>query len=199
MASNATRLTTVTESAASQNASNKDLPWFALRVKSNCEKITSLALQGRGYDEFLPTYRRIQLSPNRLKTKAVELPLFPGYVFARFHQQNRLPVLMLPGVLYVVSIGKEPAPLDDSRRAGRSGERSALGRSGECFEYQGQVPAGGVLDSAAALRGGRGLSRLGEAISWQRILTRLPRLPVIKLLLAPNSSEGSEESCQSLG
>ncbi len=117
MASNATMLTTVTESAASQNASNKDLPWFALRVKSNCEKITSLALQGRGYDEFLPTYRRIQLSPNRLKTKAVELPLFPGYVFARFHQQNRLPVLMLPGVLYVVSIGKEPAPLDEGEIA----------------------------------------------------------------------------------
>jgi transcriptional antiterminator NusG len=117
MASNATRLSTVTESAALRNARNKDLPWFALRVKSNCEKITSLALQGRGYDEFLPTYRRVQLSPNRLKTKAVELPLFPGYVFARFHQQNRLPVLMLPGVLYVVSIGKEPAPLDEAEIA----------------------------------------------------------------------------------
>jgi transcriptional antiterminator NusG len=117
MASNSTRLIPIADSTMSLEIGKERLPWFALRVKSNCEKITSIALKGRAYEEFLPTYRRIQLSSNRLKTKTVELPLFPGYVFARFHPHDRLPILTLPGVLHVVGIGKEPAPLDDDEIA----------------------------------------------------------------------------------
>jgi transcription antitermination factor NusG len=38
--------------------------------------------------------------------------MFPGYVFARFDQKYRLPILMLPGVVHVVGAGKEPVPID---------------------------------------------------------------------------------------
>ena len=32
-------------------------PWFALRVKPNYEKPVSVALRGKGFEEFLPLFR----------------------------------------------------------------------------------------------------------------------------------------------
>ncbi len=59
--------------------------------------------------------RRSRRSSGRLKT--VESPLFPGYVFCRFEKDKRLPILMLPSVLHVVGIGKEPVPVDSAEIA----------------------------------------------------------------------------------
>jgi transcriptional antiterminator NusG len=89
--------------------------WFALRVKSNREKITARALRSQGYEEFLPLCRRSRQSLGHIKT--VELPLFPGYVFSRFDKDDRLPILMLPGVLHVVGIGKELVAVDSAEIA----------------------------------------------------------------------------------
>jgi hypothetical protein len=33
------------------------LQWFALRVKSNCERIVATAVRNQGFEEFLPLYR----------------------------------------------------------------------------------------------------------------------------------------------
>jgi transcription antitermination factor NusG len=101
--------------------------WFALRVKSRCEKIVSIVLRQKGFDEFLPTYRSRRRWSDRLKT--VELPLFPGYVFCRIDPQYRLPLLVTPGVLYFVGIGKIPLPIANDeiaaiQRAVRSGLRT---------------------------------------------------------------------------
>lgn len=84
--------------------------WFALRVKSNFERTTALHLRERGYEEFLPTYTARSRWSDRIK--AVEKPLFPGYVFCNFNPSLRLPVLTTPGVLHIVGIGKEPVPVD---------------------------------------------------------------------------------------
>jgi transcription antitermination factor NusG len=95
--------------------SDQDQAWFALRVKSNREKITATALRGQGYEEFVPMYRRSRRYSGR--TRIIELPLFPGYVFCRFAKHNRRPILMHPGVLHVVGIGKEPMPVDSNEIA----------------------------------------------------------------------------------
>ena len=89
--------------------------WFAVRVKSNREKVTANALRSQGYQEFLPLYRYPPTSAGR--GPSVDRPLFPGYVFARFDKQKRLPVLMLPGVVHVVGIGREPIPVDAAELA----------------------------------------------------------------------------------
>lgn len=34
-----------------------EFPWFAIRVKSRCEKQVSDQLRYKGYEEFLPMYR----------------------------------------------------------------------------------------------------------------------------------------------
>ena len=84
--------------------------WFALRVRSNCEKVVAASLKGRGYEEFLPLYRK--LSRRAGPAKEIELPLFPGYVFGAFDVNRRLPVLTIPGVLHVVGVGRVPEPID---------------------------------------------------------------------------------------
>jgi transcription antitermination factor NusG len=96
-------------------AIGEEHPWFAVRVKSNREKVTAMALRGYGYEELVPMYRPQHRPTGR--TKAVELPLFPGYVFCRFNIRKRLPILMLPGVLHIVGNGKEPVPLDSAEVA----------------------------------------------------------------------------------
>jgi transcription antitermination factor NusG len=86
------------------------LPWFALRIKSNFEKTSSQILQQKGYEAFLPTYRIRNRWSDRMKT--IDRPLFPGYLFCRFDQQERLPILVTPGVVGVVGLGKTPIPVD---------------------------------------------------------------------------------------
>lgn len=89
--------------------------WFALRVKSRHEKAVALAARGKGFEEFLPLYRWRQTWSDR--SKWVEMPLFPGYVFCRLDPARRLPLLTIPGVLSFVSFGKAPVPIDDAEIA----------------------------------------------------------------------------------
>lgn len=89
--------------------------WFALRVKSNCEKIVANGVRQKGIEEFLPLYKLRQRWSDR--SKWVELPLFPGYVFCRIDPRFRLPVLTIPGALQFIGIGKVPVAVEDSEIA----------------------------------------------------------------------------------
>jgi transcription antitermination factor NusG len=87
------------------------LPWFALRVRPNFEKTVAMALRNKGYEEFLPLYHARRRWSDRYRT--LELPLFSGYLFCRIDLRHRLPVLMTPGLLGIVSSGKVPLPVGD--------------------------------------------------------------------------------------
>jgi len=86
--------------------------WYALHVKTRFEKVVARNLRGKGYEEFLPSYKRANRWSDRIKE--IELPLFPGYVFCRFNLLDRLPILTIPGVNAVVSIGKKLIPIEES-------------------------------------------------------------------------------------
>jgi transcription antitermination factor NusG len=92
------------------------LPWFAVRVKSNYEKPVSAMLRGKGFDEFLPTYRARRQWSDRIKV--LDLPLFPGYLFCRIDLSKRLPLLTTPGFLYLVGKGMTPEPIDETEVMG---------------------------------------------------------------------------------
>lgn len=85
-------------------------PWYALRVRPRFEKAVFRNLCGKGLTAFLPLYQERRRWSDRVKL--VELPLFPGYVFASLDIHDRLPVLQTPGVLHFVSFDGEPAPVD---------------------------------------------------------------------------------------
>jgi len=84
-------------------------PWYALTVKHHHEKLVAQALEGRGFESYLPLYKSFHHSGRRMQT--VMLPLWPGFVFCRFDISKRLPVLTIPAVGSIVSIGRAPAPI----------------------------------------------------------------------------------------
>lgn len=86
--------------------------WYAIRVRSNFEKIASNTFQQMGYEEFTPFYRTKRRWSDR--TKIIDAPLFPGYVFCRFDAQHRLPILQATGVVSIVSFGKDPVAVDEN-------------------------------------------------------------------------------------
>ena len=96
----------------SQNMPGCDLSWFALQIRSRWEANTADLLRGKGLQTLLPTYTTKRKWSDRMKS--VESPLFPGYVFCRFDVHNRLPVLVTPGVIAVVGLGKTPIAVDDA-------------------------------------------------------------------------------------
>ena len=86
--------------------------WYALRVKPNHEKPVAAALRGKGLQEFLPLLRSRRQWSDRVKM--MDLPLFPGYLFCRLNLEDRMPLLTTPGFLYIVGIGRNPEPVDES-------------------------------------------------------------------------------------
>jgi transcription antitermination factor NusG len=85
--------------------------WFALQVRTRWESSTALLLSGKGYQTLLPTFKAKKRWNGNLRE--VNAPLFPGYVFCQFEVQKRLPILVTPGVLAVVSRGRVPLPVDE--------------------------------------------------------------------------------------
>jgi transcription antitermination factor NusG len=91
-------------------------PWYVLQVKAGREKSTAFLLSQKGLTEFLPMYTSVRRWSDR--TKSIQVPLFPGYVFCRFDAQKRLPILTTPGVLSVVGSGGVPEAVDETEVAG---------------------------------------------------------------------------------
>jgi transcription antitermination factor NusG len=85
--------------------------WFALSVTVRHEKVVSQVLQNKGFETFLPLYKRRHEYVRRIRE--FELPLFPGYLFCRSDPAVRLPILTTPGVLQMVGAGRTPIPIED--------------------------------------------------------------------------------------
>ena len=85
--------------------------WFALTVKPQHEKSVAEHLNGRNVEGYAPTYSVKRHWSDRVKL--IDTPLFPGYVFCRFHFDDRRKVLSLPGITSVVGFGGKPCPVAD--------------------------------------------------------------------------------------
>ena len=90
-------------------------PWYAILAKTGRERSASHILQNIGYECYLPVNR----TPRRWsdRTKVIDVALFPGYFFCRLTHGDRLPVLMTPGVIQVVGVGKQPIPVAEDEIA----------------------------------------------------------------------------------
>ena len=85
--------------------------WFALRVRSRCEKVVASTARSKGFEDFLPLHRRRQHWSDR--SKWVEVPLFPGYLFCRLNPEDRFSLLTIRGVMHIVGVGRIPEPVDE--------------------------------------------------------------------------------------
>lgn len=86
--------------------------WFALYTCANQERRVAAQLEARSVEHFLPLYR----SRRNWKDRRVflDLPLFPGYVFARFAWPERARALQARGVVRLVGSNGRPSPLAKS-------------------------------------------------------------------------------------
>jgi transcription antitermination factor NusG len=85
--------------------------WYALHVRPKYERVVANALTSKGLDCFLPVHRVQKRWSDRLHQS--EEPLFPCYLFGRIDPLRRLPILVTPGVISIVSYGTEPARIDE--------------------------------------------------------------------------------------
>ena len=102
---------------------NHPWPWYAILTKTGREKNARLLLENSGFECYLPVSKSSRKWSDR--KKEVEVPLFPGYLFCRMNPNNRLPVLITPGVVQIVGTGKTPIPIEEQeiaaiQRVGRS-------------------------------------------------------------------------------
>jgi transcription antitermination factor NusG len=89
--------------------------WYAAYTSANHEKRVADQLAGRGVESYLPQYDSVR----KWKDRKVQLrmPLFPGYVFVHVALQNRLNVLQVRGVAYLVGFGGRPAAVPEEEFA----------------------------------------------------------------------------------
>ena len=86
--------------------------WFAIRTSPRWEFRASSELALRGLETYLPL-RHVKRNWSD-RVKIIDQPLFPGYLFGRFHLADRVRVLQAPGVKQIVGVGNTPAPISDS-------------------------------------------------------------------------------------
>jgi transcription antitermination factor NusG len=87
--------------------------WFAVYTTCRHEKRIAEHLESRAVPHFLPMYRS-RRSWKDGSNVTLDLPLFPGYIFVHIDRSERVRVLEVPGVLWIVgSSGSQPTPLPD--------------------------------------------------------------------------------------
>ena len=92
-------------------ATDPEVQWFALWTRSRHEQVVRQQLDQKHIEAFLPTVTKWSRWKDR--KKKVDWPLFPGYCFARFNVRERLPVLKCTGVVNIISVEGEPAPIPE--------------------------------------------------------------------------------------
>ena len=105
--------------------------WYALRTRGRAERQAALRLAGAGVEVF-PALAPIRRTWSD-RVKRVEMPLFPGYIFARFALVDAAHALAVPGVVEVVRTGGRATPL-------REAELDAVRRLATGVEATGQLP-----------------------------------------------------------
>ena len=141
--------------------SKEEYPWFALRVKPRWEKEVSRNLRWKGCAELLPLYVRESRWSDRIKQ--IELPLFPGYLFASFDPRRPLIVTSTPGVLSVVGFGGKAIPLDPGEVAAIQATMcSRLHRKPWEYPHQGDL----VRLIAGPLKGIQGVVCAAQGEDW---------------------------------
>jgi transcription termination/antitermination protein NusG len=79
------------------------LPWFALYIRQRQREQCEEYLASRAYEYFSPARTEIRQWSDRKKVSTQ--PLFPGYLFCRFHPRRSAPIVRAPGVMEIVSAG----------------------------------------------------------------------------------------------
>ncbi len=88
--------------------------WYAVYTKSRHEKVVAEELWQKQIECFLPLQQRYSKWKDR--TKLVQFPLFPGYLFVHAPiREKRLDILKVPSVVRIVGFNSIPEPIPDEQ------------------------------------------------------------------------------------
>jgi transcription antitermination factor NusG len=82
-------------------------PWLVLRTRSRHENTVERCLRQKAISAFLPKHNVLRRRND--KKVAVEMPLFPGYVFVQPTMDQYEKIRYIPGSCGLVFAGQEPA------------------------------------------------------------------------------------------
>ena len=85
--------------------------WYACYTRARAEKRAASLLASNGVESYLPVIEQLRQWSDR--KKRVAFPLFPGYVFARFDLRRTYDVVNIPGIVAIVGVDGDPAPIRD--------------------------------------------------------------------------------------
>jgi len=87
--------------------------WYAVYTRQGMELWARSNLWQRGFDVYLPRYRKVRRHARR--TETVSVPLFPRYLFVRadLEEGGRRAIDSAAGVSHLVAFGGRPAPVAD--------------------------------------------------------------------------------------
>jgi len=87
--------------------------WYAVHTRSNFEMRVAGQLESKGLENYLPAYEESHQWKDR--RKKVQVPLFSGYVFARFRDtpEERVRVLATTGVANILGWGGRLTPVEE--------------------------------------------------------------------------------------
>src|SRR3954452_18790314 len=83
--------------------------WYAVYTCAQREKLVATQFESRGIEHFLPVFESVREWSDR--RVALQMPLFPGSLFVNTCLRRRMPILTVPGVVNLVSVAGQPAPL----------------------------------------------------------------------------------------
>ena len=171
----------------SMNDSSEVRSWYAVQVRPNYEKITATLLRYKGYEEFTPLQKVKRRWSDR--TKIVEMPLFPGYLFCRCTGETCARIVVTPGVLRLVGAGRTPLPVADEE----IGNIRRIVSSNLCAEPWPFLPAGEKIEILdGPLRGLQGVlvraRNADRVVASVALLQRSIAVEISRDWIAPVSS-----------
>ncbi len=86
--------------------------WYAVTTRHQHERMVADALTQKGFETFLPLYSTARRWKDR--TKILNLPLFPSYIFLKGGLDRRLQILTTPGLVGVVSFSGRPGIIPET-------------------------------------------------------------------------------------
>lgn len=86
--------------------------WYAIYTRPRHERQVTLQFENKQLECFLPCYASVRRWRDR--RVVLNLPLFAGYVFARFAATDRREILKTPGVVRIIGFGNRLVPVPDS-------------------------------------------------------------------------------------
>jgi transcriptional antiterminator RfaH len=114
--------------------------WYAIQVRPRYEMISRQALEGKGYQVFLPTYQQ-RVPCKGAQSSSREEFLFRGYLFCRLMADSTGKMVTTPGVIRVLGCGGKATPIPD----GEISDMQRLIQSGMPRQPWRYLPAGSMV------------------------------------------------------